>query len=293
MKVALWAENLAVPIESLSDWLKLVDAQAGGAKAQGAELLLMPEYSACHWFWLMPRGLPGPEQLKRLAAFAPAAVAGVSALAKQHDILIVSGSFPADRPDLSPPLTNRAHVHFPDGRLLTQEKLCLTPFEKDPDDWDLSPGNALNVFEWQGYRMAVVICLDIELPALAARLAALKLDLILVPSMTVTQAGYHRVFGCAKARAVELFTAVAAVGVIAGTEGCEQFFSGASVFLPCEEALGQNGILAEIAPAYTAEGLGPLLVTDVPLQKIRKLRAAAAEVWPGAWSAEHIAVKET
>jgi predicted amidohydrolase len=251
----------------------------------------MPEYSAAHWLHLIPRGLPGPEQLARLSAYAPAAARLMSALAAKYKLLLVSGTFPVSRPELNPPLSNRAHIHFPDGRMLTQDKLCLTPFEKDPTDWNLSPGDTLTVFEWQSYRMAVIICLDIELPALSARLAELNLDLLLVPSMTVKLAGYHRVFTCARARAVELITAVAAVGTIAGAPRCEQEIGGASFFVPAEEVFGSTGILAEIAPSYAAESAGPLLIRDLPLAEIRAMRSGGkAEVWPGAWKGEGLVI---
>lgn len=289
MKVALWAENMAYPVSSVEDWARLVDGQVAEAKRLGATLLLMPEYSAAHWLHFIPRSLPAPKQLDTLADYAPQAAKAVSEIALKHGILVVSGSFPVHRPDLNPPLSNRAHIHFPDGKMLVQDKLCLTPFERDPMDWNLSPGDALSVFEWQGYRIAVVICLDIELPALSARMAALNIDLILVPSMTSKLAGYHRVFDCAKARAVELLTAVAAVGCIAGAPHCEQEISGASVFLPCEEKFGHTGILAEFPPSYTAEGVGPLLISDIPLADIRQMRRGGkAEVWPGTWNADHV-----
>lgn len=293
MKVAVWAVNLAYPIASLEDWAKLVEVQVAEAKGQGAEVFLMPEYVAAHWFHLIPRDLPGPEQLTHLSAYAPEAIRLMSALAAKYNLLLVSGSFPVSRPELNPPLSNRAHIHFPDGRVLTQDKLCLTPFEKDPQEWNLSPGNALTVFEWQGYRMGVVICLDIELPALSAHIASLDIDLLLVPSMTVKITGYHRVFSCARARAVELMTAVAAVGIIAGAPDCEQEIGGASFFVPAEEQFGSTGVLAEVAPSYTAAGAGPLLIRDLPLKEIRALRKSGkAEVWPGAWKADHLIVKE-
>jgi predicted amidohydrolase len=293
MKVGVWAVNLAYPVTSIEDWAKLVERQVVEAKGEGAEVFLMPEYSATHWLHLFQRGLPGPEQLSRLSAYAPAATVLMADIAVKHDILLVSGTFPVSRPELDPPLSNRAHIHFPDGRLLSQDKLCLTPFEKEPHDWNLSSGDTLTVFEWRGYRMAVVICLDIELPALSARMAGLDIDLLLVPSMTVKLTGYHRVFSCARARAVELMTAVAAVGTIAGAPECEQEIGGASFFVPAEEQFGSTGVLAEIAPSYTAEGAGPLLVCDLPLDKIHSLRRGGkAEVWPGAWKADHLIVKE-
>ena len=294
MKVALWAMNLGSPVTSLEGWAALVETQVVAAKAQGASVLLMPEYSAAHWLHFIPRKLSGPEQLARMAAYSAEAISLMSALAVKHGILLVSGSFPVQRPELDPPLSNRAHIHFPDGHVIVQDKLCLTPFEKDPKDWNLSPGTTLTTFEWQGYRMAVVICLDIELPALSARLADTNIDLILVPSMTSKLAGYYRVFSCAKARAVELMTAVAVVGDIAGAPDCEQQISGASFFLPAEEKFGHTGTLASIDPSYTAKDAGPLLVCELPLEAIRAMRSGGkGEVWPGAWKADHVVIKNS
>src|SRR5947207_468525 len=132
MKISAWATNLACPVTSVADWSALVETQVAAAKAQGAQVFLMPEYVAAHWLHFIPRTLSGPEQLARMAAYSAEAVPLMSAIAKRHEILLVSGTFPVQRPELAPPLSNRAHIHFPDGRLLTQDKLCLTPFEKDP-----------------------------------------------------------------------------------------------------------------------------------------------------------------
>lgn len=290
MKVALWAENLAFPVSSLEDWARLVEAQVAVAKQQGAEVFLMPEYSALHWLHFIPPGLTGPRQLATVAGYSAQAVQLMSDISRKHGLLVISGTFPARDPKLTPPYTNRAHIHFPDGRLLTQDKLCLIPSEKDPQSWHFSPGSELVLFDWLGYRLAVVICLDIELPALSAKIADQHIDLILVPSMTVKLAGYHRVASCAKARAVELLAAIATVGAIAGMPDSEQYIAGASFFLPCEEKFGHTGILAHINPSYTAEGPGPLLVQDIPLDDIRQMRQGQAEVWPGAWRAEGIKI---
>jgi predicted amidohydrolase len=290
MQVALWAMNLAYPVASLQDWAGLVESQAAAAKAQGAQIFLMPEYAAAHWLHFIPPTMSGPEQLAAIAHHSAQAATLMSAIAVMHDLLLISGSFPVPRPDLNPSFSNRAHIHFPDGTMILQDKLCLTPVEKDPHEWNLSPGNVFSLFEWQGYRMAVVICLDVELPALSARMAGLNIDLILVPSMTTRLAGYHRVFSCARARAVELLAAVATVGAIAGAPGCEQYIGGAGFFLPCEEKFRHTGILAGIEPSYAAEDAGPLLIQDLPLEDIRRMRQGQAEVWPGSWSADHVRI---
>jgi predicted amidohydrolase len=292
MKLALWTENLAYPVASLRGWAELVEQQAATVKKSGAEVLLLPEYAAIHWIHFLGN-LKGKAQFAKLAELSAEAVTHISAIAKKHDMLIVSGTLPVLRPELDPAYSNRAHIHFPDGKVLTQDKLCLLRVEKKPSEWAVSPGNTIQVFSWKGYKMAVVICLDIELPALSAQLAGQDLDLILVPSMTTKLAGYHRVFDCAKARAVELFAAIAVTGAIAGPENFEQYISGNSIFVPCEEKFGHTGILASTPPSYKADGAGPLLICDVPLDEIRKMRQDGAEVWPGAWTANHVVVKKS
>jgi|GEM_PF-442350 len=99
-------------------------------------------------------------------------------------------------------LFNRAII-FSDGRLLHQDKLFLTPWEHE-----FRAGKELYVFEMSGLRVAVVICLDIEVPELSARLRGLNIDLLLVPSATETIYGSERVTRCASGRAIELGCAV-------------------------------------------------------------------------------------
>jgi predicted amidohydrolase len=137
---------------------------------------------------------------------------------------------------------NRAHLFLPDGREIIQDKLCLTPAERDPAAWFLETGTEVTVVEWEGLRFATLICLDIELPALAARLAPLDLDLILVPSMTSKLSGFHRVFGCARARAIELMTTVCAVGAIGVPERLTRRESNTSAACRLSAVRGGAGI---------------------------------------------------
>jgi hypothetical protein len=54
-----------------------------------------------------------------------------------------------------------------------------------------------------------------------------------------------------------------------------------------------TGVLGATAPTGEDPGDGPLLIArNIPFAEIRRLRAAGAEVWPGAWRADHIAVIE-
>ncbi|MDN3719096.1 hypothetical protein QW131_07430 [Roseibium salinum] len=132
--------------------------------------------------------------------------------------------------------------------------------------------------------MAILVCLDVEMPALSSLLARQDLDLLLVPSMTEKPSGYHRVFGCAKARAVELMCAVGVCGVVGASKGTTQNdtnFSGAALYLPCEEEFGYSGVAAEIPLTGGTSGDEPFLVSSVPVEELRALKSGKAEVWPG------------
>ena len=56
-------------------------------------------------------------------------------LARQHKQTIVAGTHVHARGDR---LYNGAHVFFPDGRVIVQDKLHLTPTEVSP--WAITPG---------------------------------------------------------------------------------------------------------------------------------------------------------
>ncbi len=298
LTLALWAVNLARPLNGIGAWAAAVEARMRTAKEAGADLLVMPEYMSEQWLSFAPQGLTAREEIPWMAEQAEAALAAVADLPAKYDMALLAGTMPVQvesPPDLGSPYLNRAHLLLPDGRLVRQDKLCLTPGEKDPEAWHLNTGDRLEVVEWKGMRLATLICLDVEMPALSSLLAPERPDVILVPSMTAKLSGYSRVFGCAKARAIELQAAVAAVGVIGAAstnKPRETNTSGCSVFLPCEESLGFVGVHDEIPPADSAEDAGPMLIArDVPLAEIRRLRAGAAEVWPGVWAADHVTVR--
>ena len=292
--VALWAANLAVPLNGVAAWAAGIEARMAEAKADGARLLVTPEYHCQQWLSFAPDGIRPHEEIAWLASQGPAALEAVRPLARKYGLGLLAGTMPA--PDGKGGYRNRAHLFLPDGREIRQDKLCLTPAERDPAAWCLQTGHEVAVVEWEGLRLATLICLDIELPALAARLAPLDLDLILVPSMTSKLSGFHRVFGCARARAIELMTTVCAVGAIGVPERLTRRASNtsaAAALIPCEEALGFTGVPAALSPTARTTGAGPMLVaSDLPVGLVRSLRRGKAEVWPGAWTADHVILRE-
>lgn len=204
-------QNHPLPI-TIDAWTFDVGVEATGAEAyaeacasrveeswdSGADIVLLPEYT---WAGLEPHlkesgGLRGVAE-----TFWQGLMPGLLQRLSRPDKLVVLGTAPFVDP-ASQAMLNRSPI-IAGGRLLTQDKLYLTPWEKS-----FHRGSELRVFEFLGLRIAIVICLDIEVPELSVLLRGQGVDLILVPSATETLMGCERVTRCASARAVELGCAV-------------------------------------------------------------------------------------
>jgi predicted amidohydrolase len=294
MTLALWATDLSPPVTGIADWVGHVDARLGEAAEAGARLMVMPEYVAEQWLSFKPAGLSPRAEIAWMAEQAPQAVSLLRRKAADRGVALLAGTMPWQ---VDGGFRNRAWLFLPDGREIAQDKLVLTPGERDPESWHVTTGDTVEIVEWAGLRIATLVCLDIEMPALAARLAREAIDLVLVPSSTGQYSGYYRVFGCAKARAVELLTVVAATGGIGMATGTTQNptnVSGCAVYLPCEPGLGHDGIHAGVGPLESDPEGGPLLIArDIPFATIRALRAGGAQVWPGAWDASKIRISRS
>jgi predicted amidohydrolase len=160
--------------------------------AEATQAATSPLQAVAHTFWLDLF----PTLRQRLTRPGKAVVLGT---APYHDAL--EGC-----------LYNRAPI-FANGRAFHQDKLHLTPWENA-----FRPGHTLHIWEFSGLRIVVIICLDIEIPELAARLRGENVDLILCPSATETILGVERVNRCASARAVELGCYVGVAHLVGQTQ---------------------------------------------------------------------------
>jgi len=161
----------------------------------GADLVLLPEFT---WMGLEPLVAAGGQAPLRSVAevFWQQVLPRLLPRLNQAGKAAVLGTAPCLQPDGS--ITNRAFI-VADGHLLFQDKLHMTPWEAD-----FTPGSSMQLWAWRGWKVAVIICLDIEIPELSARLRDSGVDLILCPSATETVLGVERVNRCASARSVEL-----------------------------------------------------------------------------------------
>lgn len=292
--IALWAKDQATTPVSVGAWCAEVTEKLEDAASRGAWMLVLPELAALQWGAAAPENERMPRRLGAwVAGHAGDALALLADAVERTGVALLPGTIPTRRADGE--IVNRATVLLPGGRRVHQDKLCLTPMERERG-W--LPGDTLRPFRWHGVTWAVCTCLDIEQPALAGQLHAAGVEVILVPSKTVGRDGYHRVFSCARARAVELLALVAVVGTVgeaAYLPAPATNVSGAAVYMPSETALGDTGVLAESpgADRVPVAGGAMLVVPELPVSAIRRLRAGGARVWPGYWSADHVTLAET
>ena len=295
----LWAANLEVQPPDLDAWLAGVERRLASAAARGAQLLAMPEFACAQWVTFAPPGLPPASQLGWLAEIGGGALRSMATLVEHYGVALLPGTIPQAMGQRGgvPVFANRAWLLTPRNGMFHQDKLSLTPLEEQSAAGATVPGDRVNVITWNGLRIAIAVCLDVEYTALWARLGQLDLDLILVPAKTDMITGYNRVFGCARARAIELQTAVCVVGAVGeplGRPATDTGIGGASAFLPCDISLSLDGVFTALAPHAAAHGDPVLIVPNLPVGQCRRVRngAAEAEVCPASWKADHLMIQE-
>ena len=266
------------------DWFDDFDAYASKisrwvADAQGADLLVFPEYAAMELASLGGRDVAGDLEasLHQVARHADAVRDLHAALAAEHGCHILAGSGPVF--DGARPV-NRAVLYGPDGVIGHQDKQIMTRFERE--DWDVTGGPGLRIFDTALGRIGILICYDSEFPLLGRILAEAGAELLLVPSCTDTLAGFHRVRIGAMARALESQCVVVqapTVGACDWMPALDENRGRAAIYGPPDGFWPETGIIAEGAmdePGW--------VIADVDLSRVRQSRADGAVLpfahWP-------------
>ncbi len=249
-------------------WREKIARWVEDGAATGADLLIFPEYAAIEQAAAFGRSVSGDlaATLDAVARAAPERVSFHIDLARENDVHILAGSGPVRKPDGR--VVNAAQLIAPNGSIGEQEKIIMTPFERD---WGVSPGGPLRVFETALGRIGVAICYDCEFPLIARALAVAGAELLLAPSCTESVPGYHRVRTGAMARALENGIAVATsptIGDAPWSPAVDRNTGAAGVFLPSEPLVCATGVLAEgklNEPGW--------VTASIDLAALRRLRA--------------------
>jgi predicted amidohydrolase len=244
LKVASAQYPIGQP-KTLTEWEEKVSVWVKNGAATGASLLVFPEYAA-----IEQAACFGPEvygdlklTLAKVAEIADERVQFHARLAKKHKVHILVGSGPRLKSDGS--YVNAVQLVTPDGAIGEQEKLVMTPFERD---WGISTGGTVRVFKTKLGVLGVAICYDSEFPLLVRAMAEAGAEVVLVPSCTERVSGYHRVRTGSLARALENGIATVqspTVGDAPWSPAVDFNAGAAGIFVPSEQGVSDTGVLAE------------------------------------------------
>ncbi|WP_329013822.1 nitrilase-related carbon-nitrogen hydrolase [Streptomyces sp. NBC_00690] len=167
-------------------------------------------------------------------------------------------------------LLNVAPLFGPDGALLHEHaKTHLFPLESS---LDIGEGDDMEVVELPFGVVGVNICYEAEIPECAASLTEQGVQIVLVPSLTITEAGFWRVRHCAAARAIENQIYTVHSGVASPARGpWPGAWARSAVLGPCDAGWPDNGVLAE-----TVANVDAVAVADVDLQRLADNRKTGA-----------------
>jgi predicted amidohydrolase len=231
--------------KSLLEWEdKICDWVQAGAET-GAQLLVFPEYAA-----IEQAACFGPEvyndltaTLEKVAELAGKRVELHAQLAAKYGVHILVGSGPEKKSDGR--FVNATQLVTPTGAVGVQEKIIMTPFERD---WGISGGSPLRVFDTVLGKIAILICYDSEFPLLGRALTEAGAEVILVPSCTERVSGFHRVRTGSMARALEntiVTVQSPTVGDALWSPAVDRNEGAAGIYVPSEHGVSDTGIIAE------------------------------------------------
>lgn len=273
----------AYPLDFLPDWAayeaKLTDWVARAAR-DGADLLVFPEYAAMELASLGGRAVAGDleQALQEVMQHQAASRALHARLAAQHRVHILAGSGPVSNTPARP--VNRANLYGPQGLIGYQDKQIMTRFERE--EWDISPGAGLTLFDTALGKIGVIICYDAEFPLLARALVEAGAVILLAPSCTETLAGYSRVKVGAMARALENQCVVVHAPLVGAAPWCPAVdlnCGAAAIYGPPDLGFPETGILASLPldqPGWA--------MAEIDIKAIGRVREAGAVLnhahWP-------------
>ena len=252
-------------VASFTDFARQLEYFIDVAADYESDFVLLPELFTVQLLSHLD-ALSPQEGMKKLAGYTGRFVKLIQKLSRKFGVTIIAGSHPVYKEGR---LLNIAHVCLPDGSMVEQPKLHITPNERKW--WGINGGQVLAPIETPKAKIGVLICYDVEFPEAVRHLADEGVEILFVPFCTDNRQGYLRVRYCAQARAIEnqIYVAVAGnVGNLPDVTNMDVQYGQAAVFTPSDYPFARDGIAAEASP--NAE---TILVCDLDLDSLHDSRS--------------------
>lgn len=239
------AQYFIRPVTSYQQFEDQASALVSTAADYKVRLLVFPEYFTTQLLTLGDTSKPITEQVRVLAKQEERFVEMFARLSRKYGMYIVAGSLPT-RDEGDERLFNESYIFGPSGNHGVQPKLHMTRWERE--EWKMSAGRGLRIFETEMGRLAITICYDVEFPELAREAARQGCFMLVCPSCTDDRQGFLRVRYCAQARCIEntMFVVQSCtVGSLPQIPAVSLNYGQASILTPSDFPFARDGILAE------------------------------------------------
>ncbi|EGL17620.1 MULTISPECIES: carbon-nitrogen hydrolase family protein [unclassified Paenibacillus] len=229
-------------ISSFQEFADQVEHYVKTAQEFDSDFVLFPELFTTQLLSIRNPG-EGALSINDLPSFTDSYMELFKGLAKSTGMHLIGGTHIIEDGGR---LYNSAFLFYPDGRIGEQRKLHITPTEVK--EWNMGAGDALQVFDTDKGRIAILVCYDMEFPEIVRMAKARGADVIFCPSCTDDRHGFHRVRYSCHARTIENQIYVVVTGTI-GSLPTVDFMRGnfgqAAVLTPNDVPFPPRGILAE------------------------------------------------
>ncbi|MFC5648447.1 carbon-nitrogen hydrolase family protein [Paenibacillus solisilvae] len=256
-------------IDSFDQFTYQVTHYVRNASEYSVQFVLFPEFFTTQLLSIGDdRGQP--LSIDKLPSFTERYIQLFQGLAAEYGVHIVGGTHVIDVGGGK--LQNAAHLFYPDGRVAVQAKIHLTPVEVD--EWNMTAGDSLQVFETEYGTIGMLTCYDIEFPEIVRMARAKGADIIFCPSCTDDRHGFYRVRYCCHARTIEnqiYIVTSGTVGSLRKVDFMRANFGQAAILTPNDIPFPPAGILSE---GVINEDM--LVVGDLNLQLLADVRAAGS-----------------
>jgi predicted amidohydrolase/GNAT superfamily N-acetyltransferase len=251
-----FASQLAYFVESASEYR--------------ADFVVFPEFTSMQLLsQTAMKDLPPREGIAQLCDLEDRFIGLVKELAHRYGLHIIAGTHPMRRGDR---ILNVAPIVFPDGRVLYQPKIHITPSEKR--FWGIDGGSEVIVIPTAKAKIGVLVCYDSEFPEAARYLADRGAEIIFIPYCTDDRQGHARVRYCSHARAIENQVFVVTAGVVGNlpsVPAMDIHYGQAAILSPSDFEFARDGIHAE-----ADSNVETMLVADLDMNDLYRCRSAGS-----------------
>jgi len=252
-------------VSSFAQFEAQVTHYVRNAAEYGVQFLLFPEFLTTQ---LLSIGDESGHALTidKLPSFTPQYIDLFVCLAKEYNMFIIGGTHVIEVEGGK--LRNAAHLFQPDGTIHVQHKIHLTPTEVT--EWNMSPGEGVEVYQTPFGTIAMLTCYDIEFPEIVRIARAKGADVIFCPSCTDDRQGFYRVRYCCHARTIEnqiYIVTTGTVGALRRVDFMRANVGQAAILAPNDIPFPPAGIINEGLMNHDM-----LVVGDLDLELLEQVR---------------------